>query len=220
MEALSFDCSMRNLDVDVYVRSVPEDVLTFLPHTTEVLPIAPDTAEWMMKNPHLHTIYIEDDDAIVEYPTLNYPSKSEPTAFFTSIRHGDSDELLHARLLVNNILIHKHDPPSRIQSRRILHTRCDSLLRHIPRITQVSPPVFHDFTYYQGEIIPLEMVQEIKEVEGITDESCWDKRGVQVGEAAWDVIRLWRERIAEELEVCHSPVDVEDGIRVKLTLIE
>lgn len=194
LTTISFDCSSPRSDSRAYANSSPKDLLSFVPLTSEVLPIAPDIADWIMKTPHLHSIYIDDEDTIVDYPTLDHPSNSEPVAIFTSMRHGDSDELLHARILVNDIVTYSYSAPGN-SYRRILHTRSDGLIKQMIGVIEISPPVFHDFTYYQGEVIPMGVIKEIQEVEGITDMSYWDRRGAQVGKAAWDVIRLWRERI-------------------------
>lgn len=175
-----------------------------------MLPITPHNAEWISANPLLRFIFIDDDGTILDLPTLDNLSKSGPASIFTSIKHGNSDELIHARILVNELHISDSDIASRIYKQRIFFSRYDVVIKQMQGVTHVSQPFFQDFTFYQGEVVPLEVINRMKEVEGISVMAYWDRRGVQVGEAAWGVIRLWQESSASKLEVSQYSLRIRD----------
>jgi hypothetical protein len=49
-----------------------------------------------------------------------------------------------------------------------------------------------DYTSFDGKAVPLEVLEGMREAEGVSRED-WEKRGVEVGVAAWRVLLDWQQ---------------------------
>lgn len=47
----------------------------------------------------------------------------------------------------------------------------------------------------------MEVIQRMKEVEGVVDDASWDKRGVEVGAEAWEYLESWRAGVPDPMYV-------------------
>lgn len=119
-----------------------------------------------------------------------------------SIRHGTS-ELIHFELLLQDV---RTSTPSRydvenydqeietFNSRRILYLQGDNGWLTTRLAYDISNPIVAVFTDLDGKMVPLEVIERMKAVEG--DGVDWDQRGVEVGEAAWKVVTDWSKGVS------------------------
>lgn len=124
------------------------------------------------------------------------------TGIIRSYRHGDSPELLHVRILVQDIEMMYPEALGGLQRHRIMYSRKDSSLRKsfMPWFHRCSKPIWQNFARYQNEVIPMGLFQRMREVDKVEDDEKWDQRQVEVSEEAWDLL----------LDYCKVMEDVSD----------
>lgn len=109
---------------------------------------------------------------------------------FTPVRHWESKGIFG---IVIRTLKHGNSP-------EVLHTRTYSraITQKIPNPNQTEPvyatskyPQWEDATYYEGLVVPLSVLCEMKRVHG--GSKPWAGRGIDVGKKAWQVLLDWKK---------------------------
>lgn len=116
-----------------------------------------------------------------------------------SMRHNGC-EILHACLYLH--FMELYDSPGELQpmitgSKNIQYTDRHGVYRGkafgiLPRLERQL------LSDYVGFMVPMEVIERMRRVEGLTVEQ-WQKRGVEVGEEAWDVLTEWQVDAWREL---------------------
>lgn len=195
MEVIHLDCSLRHED------QFSDQNLRFIPLTLGALPMTPNLAEWLRLCPKLRNIHLfssHRSDHIPDFRNLHTPKRY--TGIVRSYRHLDSVELLHARLLIQVIGVRDPENPDCRKPVRILYSEGDRQIARTFDLIYLSDPFYQDFTSYQGEMVPLELLDEMRRVEGCSSDE-WDKRGLHVGRASWDVLSKWIEKVVIQHDV-------------------
>lgn len=129
------------------------------------------------------------------------PAYSDYHATVRSVRYMDS-EILHLRVLssyapIADIAWTPEDPqaPERC-SHRMIYTAPDGTTRATIFARQKSSSYYH-YTDLNGEAVPLEVMEQMRMVEGRKD-SYWQGRQIPVGARAWGVIEDWKRRTLAE----------------------
>lgn len=114
-----------------------------------------------------------------------------------SIRHGDNEELLHARLLLNFTLLKDAVVGSdRLPYDRSAHHYTTDGVDRIRTFTELPAQAWQDFTYYRGQVVPLDIIEKMMRTEG-AKEGDWDKRGIEVKAETWKVLDDWIAGLGE-----------------------
>ncbi|KAI9639217.1 uncharacterized protein MKK02DRAFT_29323 [Dioszegia hungarica] len=163
-------------------------------------------ASWLRLHPRISRIYyivgIPYKDNLQVFDTLDAVlPMTTPTIKIRSYCHGGED-CFQITVLVKTV-----PPPSRpfgqavnSPSRPNATTPVDILYTAgCPTARDVSPLVTHERTFYALPTDPLEadsavppdVLEKMREVEGASKEE-WDKRGVEVGDEAWEVLMASR----------------------------
>ena len=61
------------------------------------------------------------------------------------------------------------------------------------RVKEVKEVEWEDATDYKGLVVPLDMIGQMRKVDGKSVEE-WQGRGVEVGDEAWKVLTDWAEK--------------------------
>lgn len=59
---------------------------------------------------------------------------------------------------------------------------------------------WHDYTDYQGLVVPLKIIERMRAVEGVEKDE-WEGRGIQVSDKAWKVLLDWKAEQDEAKEL-------------------
>lgn len=156
--------------------------------------ITPLLVSWLKGNPKLHSIHFDDERIDNPHPDPH----RQPAGLIWSITSRTGETLLHIRLLVHNVELHDPTDPELIIHRRFLYTHSQEDLNGFLNVINISQPFYQDYTDYQGYVVPLSVLDGVERVEGIKNEGYWGKRGVEVGDKAWEVINTWREGLDRE----------------------
>jgi hypothetical protein len=119
------------------------------------------------------------------------------TGYISSIKHGSSLELVHVRLLLDRYEVDdkpqlRRKPPG-IPENALYYVE-DADGTPMPRIKvfeRRKVAMWQHFTDYNGMAVPLEVIERMRQVEGVTEDQ-WDRRGVEVGAQAWKVLTDWQ----------------------------
>jgi hypothetical protein len=79
-------------------------------------------------------------------------------------------------------------PVNLLRFRRV-HFAGDEIKATAPE-SGVKSPFVVDFTDLDGQAVPIEQLEEAREVEGLSEAEFY-KRGVVLGDEAWGVIEAW-----------------------------
>lgn len=119
----------------------------------------------------------------------------ESAGFISSMIHGES-EVLHLHLLLdsyeldviefNKTLPHSSQALDMIESKQIggLHEPERYLVR-------TPTPVWQTFTDFKGHIVPMNIIEKMREVEARDRIIDWQRRGVEMGDKAWSILTDW-----------------------------
>lgn len=93
-------------------------------------------------------------------------------------------ELIHLRLQLIELSVGTLDDPSFYpdSSRAIYAPGSQS--------RESDNPIWQDFTDFNGEVVPLDVIFRMKEMEESSDKE-WNRRGVVVGDKAWEILQEW-----------------------------
>lgn len=161
----------------------PKNLLSIVERSATVSHLDDEFISWLTGHPDLRHIYFDNiKKKKLPHPVSNSPTELQLAGIIRSILI-DGHELVHARLLVHDVEIFHPPIPY-----RVIYTGVTEHLRILPTIVSFSEPFFHDFTSYRGKVVPLSVINAIKKVESIVEEEYWDRRGVEVGKAAQDVL--------------------------------
>lgn len=160
-------------------------------------PIDPVCAIQLRRNPQLKSIHLLRKDVALYNlelsATFDSIDPSESSSIIYSYRHEGS-ELLHTRSLKDRVDV--ADVPYvkpgidlfGTSGQIRYHSRDDTqrLRIYVP----LSIPRWEDATEFEGRIVPLEVLEEMRQVEGATMEE-WLQRDVQVKPETWAVLTKW-----------------------------
>lgn len=115
-----------------------------------------------------------------------------------SFRHGNNEELLHARLNLFHTqaddILQTSDHTSQTPNYRDRYHYTQNGIRRVRIFTRLPAKVWQDFTYYRGLAVPLEVVDKMMRVEG-AKEGDWEARDIEVKAETWKVLEDWRAGI-------------------------
>lgn len=190
LEQLFIDCE------DTFYMSTREP-WHFLPDA-ESHHLDSEVADYLDSNPTLRSIHYafshqhgDEDNVSPNFESMEAKDNIVLTA--RSMKHGGEIELYHVRILLQDdpSMESKHSPSE--PSERTL------VMRHAQYPVK---PTWQDFTCFDGNgIVPFSIIEEMKAADGGGSEEKWDRRGVEVSEAAWDILRKWQAMMTEEREV-------------------
>lgn len=117
------------------------------------------------------------------------------TATIPSYSYVDSVELLHMRVLVHDVELEDWPDPDQKSIIRIPYVQGECLMfTRINALCRRSLPSWIDFTWYRDWVVPMSVIEKMKEIEGMIGE--YDQRR-QVTKATWDVLMEWYENVVE-----------------------
>ncbi|KAI9636572.1 uncharacterized protein MKK02DRAFT_45277 [Dioszegia hungarica] len=173
----------------------------------------PSLASRLRQCPLLHTLILDwqegDRDAASYHLRLLTEMEHRPklgSGSARSYRHGAS-ELLHVHSQTNRYEIADH--PASASSGRLCreHEECvnyptEDGTEYCKVFGSSDETVVQDWTDFDGLVVPLLIIQEMKEAEGAGVE--WENRGVEVGEAGWIILLQWQEMEMARLELAEE----------------
>lgn len=197
LESIHLDCSTSEPGNGIL------STLHFIPHTPDTLPIDPILACWLLRSPRLRYLRFFSSSDPNGIPDIDFANSIPAKAGkIRSWRYGDEDEeLLHFQVLVREIDIIDPYQPSQTVTRRIVYREGDNRFEGRSDVSLREKPFWQDWTDFQGEAVDMEVIEEMRRVEGVAEDDLWDRRGMEVGETAWNVLLAARARMALKREV-------------------
>jgi hypothetical protein len=163
-----------------------------------VQPIPEDIAEKLMKMVKLDIIQFFPEGAASNFtPVRHWESKGTFGIVIRTLKCENSAELLHTR------------------------TYSRAITQETPNSNQTEPtyatskyPQWEDATYYEGLVVPLSVLCEMKRVHGSS--KAWIGRGIDVGQKAWQVLLDWKKEnhpdvAADDAAEVSRVIKVEDS---------
>jgi len=147
----------------------------FEDHIRPVQPIPEDVAEKLLEMGKLDVIQFFPEGAAHNFiPVRHWVSKGTFGIVIRSLEYDGSSELLHTRTYSRATTQKKADP------------------NQIEPVYMTSKlPQWEDATYYEGLVVPLSVLCEMKRVHG--GSKPWIGRGIDVGKKAWQVLLDWKK---------------------------
>lgn len=154
-------------------------------------------ASWLRKLPGLREIgYTSRRDShggVVSVGDLD-PTEAavEVTGHIYSVCHG-GEELLYGDMLVQDIHQWESRNPQETCPTRVFYTGAPAeTFNRLPHLARVDEPTWCPFGDYRGESIVHAAIRGIEEIEGVKGSGYWERRGVEVGLGAWNLMRRQR----------------------------
>jgi hypothetical protein len=196
-----------------------------------------DFAAWLRINVCLHTVRwfqpprpwgdYADSQTLPDCKIAEDEGRTSCRIF--SIKHGEA-EILHGRQYLQDVELSLPEDPNLTQGREdggkrtglscipYCHERPqesrDWLDLHghgipISRYRTHYPPTWRNFADLNGRHVPRDIIERMRKSEGLSLTE-WEKRGVRVSEATWDILRGY---LAEEMESLARVYRVVDKAR-------
>ena len=144
-------------------------------HIRPVQPIPEDTAKELIIMDKLDVIQFFPEGAAHTFtPVRNWESKGIFGIIIRSLKYGNSAEVVHTRTY-SRAVTQKNPNPNQTE----------------PVYATSKHPQWEDATYYEGLVVPLSVVCDMKRVHGSSKP--WIGRGIDVGKKAWQVLLDWNK---------------------------
>lgn len=174
---------------------------------TEEMP--PLFAHGLRGCPALHTIrsrHILTEDANADlFASVDAPEPHDnrTVGVIRSLRNGEK-EVLHARLYLADGRIDSADWRD-YESEAVWVDHAGAVDW---RYVELEQPEWQHFSEYDGETVPLEIIEEMLAAEGL-GLADWTGRGLEVGDRAWELLTDWMADDREEAEHRENSEDSE-----------
>lgn len=197
MRELYFDVSARDTS-----KSSPLPTSSSTTYPSETQEMLPVFAENLRRNPRLRFVhaFIPTGPADTDYidNVLDLERSDTIIGHIHSWRYGE-EELLYAFLHLNSVeaahsryIVSPH--PGWVESTKY-SDRYGSL--HEKRYIPQQDASWQRFSDYRGNVVPLQVIEEMAEAEGMNSEE-WGERGVEVGKESWKILEDWREHVEQD----------------------
>lgn len=205
LEILYLDCGPRICPQD-------ETPTITLFSSNGLQPLDWATVFWLHQCPRLHTIDLyhrQDNSRGLDHIKMLDEGEHSTTPIClirTYINKSQTGELIHIRMR----LVEVEKPESLVdedeetgisgeKSRIIFASGHKSHMYDDWDHYSVNPysdPIWQDFTDFKKKMVPLSIISRMREADGMPKDDVWYRRGVVVGDEAWDILEDWYEEIS------------------------